>query len=218
MKPALALLALGLAALASLASAAYAQTEPIELTEVDPPDGARLEQPPALVHLCFSVPLKDDFAFNMEMPDGRTPGVSIVFPPDSQCVDAIPLLPDDAPAGEYSFDWRVSAAGGDEQASGTLSFRVAERGPAATPSPAAGATPSPAAGATPPPATPPAGGTTAGSGADGDGPDILLTALVTTASVGGAAVLLTLGYLLRRRIGFEPHRPPEGEEDEGGEH
>lgn len=210
MKPALALLALGLAALASLASAAYAQTEPIELTEVDPPDGARLEQPPALVHLCFSVPLKDDFAFNMEMPDGRTPGVSIVFQPGGQCVDAIPLLPDDAPTGEYSFDWRVSAAEGDEQASGTLSFRVTERGPAATPSPAAGATP--------PPATPPAGGTTAGSGADGDGPDILLTALVTTASVGGAAVLLTLGYLLRRRIGFEPHRPPPSDEDEGGEH
>ncbi len=214
MKPALALLALGLAALAFLASTAYAQTEPIELTEVDPPDGARLEQPPTLVHLCFSVPIKDDFRFGIRLPDGRTSAVSFVFQPGGQCVDAIPLLPDDAPAGEYSFDWRASAAEGDEQVSGTLSFRVTERGPAATPSPAAAATPSPAAGATPPPTTPPAGGTTAGSGADGDGPDILLTALVTTASVGGAAVLLTLGYLLRRRIGYEPHRPPEDEEED----
>ena len=51
---------------------------------------------------------------------------------------------------------------------------------------------------------------------DDDGPDILFLALITTASVGGAAVLFTLGYLLRRRIGYEPHRPPEGgEEGEG---
>ncbi len=53
-------------------------------------------------------------------------------------------------------------------------------------------------------------------GDDDDGPDILLMALITTAVAGGAAVLFTLGYLLRRRIGFEPHRPPEdGEEGEG---
>ena len=49
------------------------------------------------------------------------------------------------------------------------------------------------------------------------GPDILLIALITTASMGGAAVLLTFGYLLRRRIGFEPHRPPE-EREEGEGH
>ena len=48
------------------------------------------------------------------------------------------------------------------------------------------------------------------------GPDILLIALITTASMGGAAVLFTLGYLLRRRIGFEPHRPPEDKEEGAG--
>ncbi|KKL10270.1 hypothetical protein LCGC14_2557500, partial [marine sediment metagenome] len=48
------------------------------------------------------------------------------------------------------------------------------------------------------------------------GPDILLIALITTASMGGAAVLFTLGYLLRRRIGFEPHRPPEDKEEGEG--
>jgi len=53
---------------------------------------------------------------------------------------------------------------------------------------------------------------------DDDGPDVLLTALLTTAGFGGAAVLFTLGYLLRRRIGFDPHRPPEDDEDGGGEH
>ena len=55
-------------------------------------------------------------------------------------------------------------------------------------------------------------------GDDDDAPDVLLTALLTTAGIGGAAVLFTLGYLLRRRIGFDLHRPPEGDEDGGGEH
>ncbi len=51
---------------------------------------------------------------------------------------------------------------------------------------------------------------------DDDGPDILLMALITIAIAGGAAVLFTLGYLLRRRIGFEPHRPPEAREEGDG--
>jgi len=59
-------------------------------------------------------------------------------------------------------------------------------------------------------------GPIAQEGDDDDGPDILLLALITTASAGGAVVLFTLGYLLRRRIGYEPHRPPEGEEEGEG--
>ncbi len=122
MKPSLALLALGLAALASLASAAYAQTERIELTEADPPDGARIDAPLQVLG------------------EGGPPALS-----------------------------RSPAQGVDAETE---------------------------------------------DGDDDDGPDILLTALITTASAGGVAVLLTLGYLLRRRIGFEPHRPPEGEEQD----
>lgn len=52
---------------------------------------------------------------------------------------------------------------------------------------------------------------------DGGGPHILTMALVTIGAVGGAAALATLLYLVRRAIGFDPHRPPEGEEG-GGEH
>ena len=65
---------------------------------------------------------------------------------------------------------------------------------------------------------PPAQGADADTedGDDDDGPDILLMALVTIAIAGGAAVLFTLGYLLRRRIGFEPHRPPEDREEGEG--
>ncbi len=118
--------ALLLVALALLASTAYAETEPIELTEVDPPDGARIDAP-----------------------------------------------------------LEVLGEGGP---------------PAPSPSPAQGVE------------------AETEEGDDDDGPDILLTALITTASAGGAALLFTLGYLLRRRIGFEPHRPPPSDEDEGGEH
>jgi len=211
MKRALALLLLTSAvALAFSASPAYAQ---IELTEADPEDGARLDAPPEIVHLCFSEPVNIDdntaFDFGYEMPDGRRLGLRIVFQPDGECVDVYPGLPDEYPAGEYTFEWQVSAAEGDEEGSGTLKFQVTT---GSTPAPSLSPTP----GETPPPVTPsPEGGTETGDTEDGDGPDILLLALITIASVGGAAVLFTLGYLLRRRIGYEPHRPPE--DDEGGE-
>ncbi len=61
-----------------------------------------------------------------------------------------------------------------------------------------------------------AAGPIAQEGDDDDGPDILLMALLTTAGIGSAAALFTLAHLLRRRIGYEPHRPPEGEEEGEG--
>ncbi len=207
MKTALALLLLALAsALAFPASPAHAQ---IELTETDPPDGAELDAPPDVVHLCFSQPviIEDNttFAFNYEMPDGRKLGLRIVFQTDGECVDVYPGLPDERPAGEYRFDWQVTAAEGDEVGSGTLRFQVTT-GSTPAPSPLPG---------TPVPETPSPDGEAGTEDGDDDGPDILFVALITIASVGGAAVLFTLAYLLRRRIGYEPHRPPEG--DEGGE-
>jgi methionine-rich copper-binding protein CopC len=213
MKPALALLLLALAAaLAFSPSPAYAQ---IELTEVDPPDGASLNSAPDVVHLCFSQPVNIDdqasFDFVYQIPDGRSLGLRIAFQTDGECVDVYPGLPDERPAGEYTFEWQVTAAEGDEEGSGTLQFQVSE-------SSTATAAPSPTPGETPPPVTPsPEGGTETGDAGDDDGPDILFLALITIASVGGAAVLFTLGYFLRRRIGYEPHRPPEGDE-EGGDH
>jgi methionine-rich copper-binding protein CopC len=216
MKTALALLLLALAsALAFPASPAYAQ---IELTEVDPPDGARLDTPPEVVHLCFSqrVDIKDNtaFEFSYQMPDGRRLGLRIVFEDfedpekkeNARCVDVHPGLPDDYLAGEYTFEWQVTAAEGDEVGSGTLEFEVTT-----------GSTPAPSPAETPLVGTPsPAADTETGDADDDDGPDILLLALITIAAVGGAAVLFTLGYFLRKRIGYEPHRPPEGgEEGEG---
>ncbi len=214
----LTLLALGLTALASLTSAAFAQTEPIELTESDPPDGARLLAPPEAVHICFSQIIRGDFQISYKLPSGPNLDLRTTFLPDGRCLDVRPALPDDPPQGEHTLAWQVAAAAGAEEGGGELRFLIGERVAAATASPTATATPSPAADDTPPPATPPAGETTTDSEDNGNEPDILLTALVTTASVGGAAILLTLGYLLRRRVGFEPHRPPPSDEDEGEEH
>jgi methionine-rich copper-binding protein CopC len=219
MKPALALLLLALAAaLAFSASPAYAQ---IELTEADPPDGALLDAPPDIVHLCFSQPVNvqdnTTFDFGYQMPDGRNLGLRIVFQPDGECVDVHPGLPDERPAGEYTFEWQVTAAEGDEEGSGTLRFQVSAGG---TPVPP----PSPTPAETPLPVTPsPEGDAGTGDADDDDGAEILglslifALPLITAVVVGGAAVLFTLGYFLRRRIGYEPHRPPEGGEG-GGDH
>ncbi len=54
--------------------------------------------------------------------------------------------------------------------------------------------------------------------AENGGPDILRTALITTGVIGGGAALATLLYFLRMAIGFDWHRPPEGDERGGGEH
>jgi len=129
MKPAPALLLLALAAALMLpASPAYAQ---IELTEADPPDGARLDAPPDVVHLCLSQPVntKDSttFDFNYLMPDGSNLGLRIVFGLGGECVKVFPGLPDDPLAGEYTFEWQVTAAEGDEQGSGTLAITRAGR-------------------------------------------------------------------------------------------
>ncbi len=211
MKPALALLLLALAAaLTFSASPAYAQ---IELTEADPPDGASLDVAPEVVHICFSQPVNIDdqasFDFAYQMPDGRILGLRIAFQTDGECVDVYAGLPDERPAGVYTFEWRVTAAEGAEEGSGTLQFQVSE---------SVTITPAPTPSETPSPVTPsPEGGTETGDADDDDGPGILFLALITIASVGGAAVLFSLGYFLRRRIGYEPHRPPEGDEG-GGDH
>jgi methionine-rich copper-binding protein CopC len=180
---------------------------PVELIEVNPPDGAQLDEPPDVVHVCFSRRVNKDepptFDFRFVMPDGRALGRRTAFQSDGMCADVFPGLPDERPAGEYSIEWRVTSAEGDATGSGTLRYQVTQSSSVApTPGPtvAPGATPTPAP----------------GESTGDDGPDILLLALITTGVVGGAAVLFGLGYLLRLRIGYEPHRPPEDGEEEDG--
>jgi len=194
-----------LAVFAALALTALPAQAQIQLTEADPPDGAQLQAPPELIHVCFSQPVKagdvTSWRFGLKMPDGTFLGLRTEFKIGGTCADVYPGLPHERPAGEYVFEWRVTAAEGGEEGSGTLSFRVTQS-TTATPTPAPTASPT---------ASP-------GAGTDDDGPDILKIALITTAGMGGAAVLMTLAYLLRRRIGYDPHRPPPDRGEGSGEH
>jgi len=162
-KPLLVLVALATVMVAALPPAtADAQ---FQVTEIDPPDGGELDVPPEFVHLCFSqaanVEDSESFNFDYQLPNGRRLGLRIVFRADGSCVAVYPGLPDDYPAGEHLFNWRVTAAAGGEETSGSLP----------------------------------------------------LIPVLTAAVIAGASALGALFYLVRRRTGFDLHRPPE----EGGQ-
>ena len=53
---------------------------------------------------------------------------------------------------------------------------------------------------------------------DDDKPDVLLMALLTVGAAGGAAVLAMIGYVVRNRVGFWPHRPPPRDGSPSDEH
>lgn len=51
-----------------------------------------------------------------------------------------------------------------------------------------------------------------------DDPDIDKYAFLTIGAAGAAAVIATIGYLIRRRIGFDPHRPDRSGDSPGDHH
>jgi hypothetical protein len=61
-------------------------------------------------------------------------------------------------------------------------------------------------------ATPTVSPIAAGSG--GSGPDILKYALLTIGAAGAAGVILLIGYFVRRRVGYDPHREKPGDGDD----
>ena len=223
---------------AALAFAATLWVRPahaqVELEEADPPDGATLELP-GTIRLCFSQEISGQFVLAYRLPDGGEAGLTTSFDPNGRCLEIEPRLPAGATGGVHTLDWRVTSVAGDEQGSGTLSYNVGEEGvPLSLPSPTAvptfppgtpgagppGGTETPTETPTPtasPEETATATATPAG-GEDKDdgGPDILMIALLTTAVAGAAAAVGTLGYLFRRKIGFDLHRPPEGGEEDRG--
>jgi len=186
------------AALAITSLSAQAQVK-IELTKVDPPAGA-VDAPPEVVSVCFSEPVNIDdtstWRFGYKMPDGKFLGLRTEFKTDGTCAGVYPGLPQELPAGEYTFEWRVTAAEGGGEGSGTLLYEVTSASSSGSP------TSSPDASATPAPTASPA----ERSGGD-DGSDTLLIVLLAAAVVGGVLVLLTIAYLLRRR-GRQPPTPP----------
>ncbi len=53
---------------------------------------------------------------------------------------------------------------------------------------------------------------------EGDDPDIDKYAFLTIGAAGAAAVIGTIGYLIRRRIGYDPHKPGTGGDSHGDGH
>jgi hypothetical protein len=52
------------------------------------------------------------------------------------------------------------------------------------------------------------------AGSSGSGPDILKYALLTIGAAGAAGVILLIGYFVRRRVGYDPHREKPGDGDD----
>lgn len=200
--------------------------EPV-ITFQDPEDGDVLKEPPFVLQMCFKEPVNTndldkggDFRFRLVQPDNKGLGMRIVFQPDGYGVAVYPGLPasGEAPEGEWTWEYRLTDRVQPMDAiEGEVKFEVS----AAEGSDIVSATPPAclAPGATPVPTAPRAGTVTPtpanGSGSEEDGGsdvDILRLALLTVGAAGAAAVLALIGYLIRKRIGYEPHAPREGEQ------
>jgi hypothetical protein len=172
-----------------------------------------------------------DFHFRLTRPDRFGLGMRIVFQPDGYGVAIYPGLPSDPiPEGQWTWEYRLTDDETLEATEGVVTFSVdSENGEeiiqVTPPSCSSGATPgptpvrpgTPGPGETPDPdATP--GPPGAGGGGNGDAPggaiddtggdtDRTGLVLLTLAGAGVAAVIATLGYLVRRRLGWWLHKP-----------
>lgn len=222
---------------------AHAADPTPELVFQYPPDGAVLKEPVFFLQLCFAQPInkKDlfaggDFAFSVKQPDGIGLGHRDVFQPDAYGVAIYPGLPVGASlTGDWKFHWRVTSPDAQSPLEGDVTYTVDPDGepiPTATPPPCIGeagtgtVTPTPVGNKptdTPPPGSgatvAPTGSPTASPAVIDEGdddPDIDKYAYITIGAAGVAAVIATLGYFFRRRIGFDPHKPTDSDDSQGG--
>jgi methionine-rich copper-binding protein CopC len=222
-----------LAAVAIFATLLLLQARPAsakpELTHSFPEDGDVLAGPPANIQLCFAGPIntkdKDkggDFDFTILPPDGIPLGYRTIFQSDGFGLVVQPGEPEGDAEGEWTFTWRVTDAETLDPAEGTITFTV---GPEGTPVPegqparctrGGGPAASPTAGATLTPTAEAPGG----QGGDHGDQNIPRMALITVGIAAAAAVSGLFFYVVRQRIGFWMHRPPEPGDGPGpdGEH
>ena len=171
----------GLVAIIPLALHALAPTtgaQP-EISESDPQDGAVMDAPPEIIHVCFSEPVVSggfqDFEFAVLAPGNQHLGLRILFDEEGNCADIFPGRPEGRTVGRWTVQWQVTSRASDETSSGSFQFRVSTTPPRDVPG---------------------------STGEDNGDVDILLLALIITGAVVGAAVLGLLVYLrlLRKRL------------------
>jgi len=209
-----------------------------ELTYQSVQDGDTFNAPLASIQLCFKTPInikdKDkggDFSFDVVEPDGFGLGHRDVFQVDGYGVEIVPGNPLGETEGEWMFKYRVTTPDAQHATTGTIKYNVGPSGQdvsAGTPNPcpATGGTPAPTepgqpssqpsvgATATARPSdsgSPSVAATPASGGSEDSGPDILKLALLTIGIAGAAAVLLLIGYFVRRAVHFDWHKPGDGD-------
>lgn len=187
-----------------------------------------------------------DFAFTVRGPDGIGLGHRDIFQPDGYGIAIQPGNPVGDVEGEWTVTYRVTTPDAQHATEGTIKYTVDPNGePAPRVSPPACVASGGTATASPVPSGPTPTGTvvlsvsaspsprpgtatlqpasptpaeTRGPEAEDDGsdPDILKWALITVGITGGLALLTLIGYFVRRAVGYEPHKPRDG--DDGGHH
>ncbi|MFQ5471613.1 MAG: hypothetical protein ACE5FA_01840 [Dehalococcoidia bacterium] len=213
-----------------------AADEPEITFQYPKPEGDVFSEPLQVIQICFAQPVdvrdkppggEGDFNFKIERPDGLGLGMRIVFQANGYGVAIYPGILDEGFEGDWALNYEVRDAASLDRLSGRITWEVQSGGePVITPTPAV----CPTSGE--PPSTPidnpngtPAVSETPSSTPDGAGAldadgdvDILKLALLTVGAAGGAAVIVLIGYLLRKRVGFWLHRPPEDDGSADDEH
>jgi hypothetical protein len=228
-----------MAAFAFAAGAIPAAAKQPTATYISVSDGDVFSEPVVFIQICFAEPIDitdlgkgGDFRFELLSPSISL-GLRIVFQPNGYGVAVYPGLAPGDTNGEWIFNYRVTSLDTYEALEGTVKYRVDPSGqPVPKASPPAclegGSTPPPGSRATAAPTAKPSSTkspgpsgsgspsptVSPGSGSDngGSNPDILLLALLTVALAGGAGLIAIIGYVIRKRVGYEPHAPHEGEE------
>lgn len=193
--------------------------EPV-ITYMYPEDGDVFSEPLQVIQVCFENPIdvrdlpsaggEGEFEFDLNRPSGLGVGMRIVFQADGYGVAVYPGIETEGIEGEWTFRFQVRDRQSLDRIDRTIRYTVESGGePIITPTPqfcpSGGGTFAPTSSPTPgPDATPGNGGVIAEE--DGES-DALELPLLVVAVAGGAAVLLLLGYLFRRRIGWWLHNP-----------
>lgn len=193
--------------------------EPV-ITYMYPEEGQVFSESLRVIQICFEEPIDvrdlpprddGDFEFNLRRPSGFSTGMRIVFQANGYGVAVYPGFEDDDPIGEWEFFFEVRDRDSLDPISRTVIYEIAETGdPIITPTPQM----CPSDGSTVAPSAQPTGGPDGTPSNGGGGPDeddgdsdALLLSLLAIGAAGGAGVLLLLGYLFRRRIGWWLHDP-----------
>jgi hypothetical protein len=208
------LVSLALVSALSTPPAHAADSQPVRVYQ-NPAEGEAIEQPAFGIQLRFSSPdnFKDidtggGWAFTVTEGHGLGLGNRDAFEPDGYGVTIYPAQPIGEITGHWKFYDRFTSPGARSSSATATASPTPE--PGATTPAAVNVSPAPTSGYSSVSSTPNSSPIAAGS----SGPDILKSSLLTIGAAGAAGVILLIGYLVRRRVGYDPHREKPGSGDD----